>query len=393
MQTTQSRIAFLSNRRWWRAFLPARTSINTRERIRIGIGCLFGLLLTAVASHWAGGLVNSPSPWLLAPMGASAVLVFAVPASPMAQPWAVIGGNTLCALAGIAGVHGMHILGSPELAAALAVATAIMLMLALRCLHPPGGATALLLLLGGVGNFSFAIYPVMANALLLVVAGVLYNNLTRRVYPHTQLAPAQNSKLPSEADLDAVLAAYNQVLDVSRDDLQALVGEMRNRAYERQLTGVRCADIMSRELITMEFGSPLQDAWTLLHERRIKALPVVDRYQRLVGIVTLADFMRAAEVDAHSGIQQKLKRLVAGTPGMYSSKPEVIGQIMSRQVRVTRMDRNLADLLPLFSSTGHHHIPVIGDDERLVGMITQSDLIRALAAAANPAGLEGKAPL
>ncbi|MEO7159399.1 MAG: HPP family protein [Polaromonas sp.] len=375
---------------WWRAFRPARTGINTRERLRLVTGALIGIFLTGLLCHLLGGTLLARLPWLVAPLGASAVLVFAVPASPMAQPWAVVGGNTLSALVGIAGVHGVALLGSaPELAAAFTVAAAITLMLALRCLHPPGGATALMMVLGGIADPAFAFYPVMLNSVLLVLAGIVYNNATRRPYPHMQLPPArgvsgQDSLL--DADLDAVLARYNQVLDVSRDDLKALLAETRLRAYDRKLAEVRCADIMSRNLVTVEFGTPLQEAWALLRERHIKALPVVDRAFRIAGIITLADFMRAAELDVYEGFDDKLRTLIRSTRSSYSSKPEVVGQIMTRNVRVAGMQRHLVDLLPLFGSTGHHHIPIIGEGERLVGMITQSDLMAALGRAADPAG-------
>ncbi|MFS2036618.1 HPP family protein [Polaromonas sp. CT11-55] len=381
------RAAFFS-RAWWRAFRPARTRINTRERLRLVAGSLFGIFLTGLLCHLAGGVLPG-LPWLVAPLGASAVLIFAVPASPMAQPWPVVGGNTLSALAGIAGVHGAHLLGSPELAAALAVATAIALMLALRCLHPPGGATALMMVLGGISSPVFAFYPVMLNSVLLVLMGILYNNATRRAYPHTQLPPPgaapsdQDRQL--DADLDAVLARYNQVLDVSRDDLKALLAETRLRAYDRKLAEVRCEDIMSRELVTVEFGTPLEEAWALLRERRIKALPVVDRGFRIAGIITVADFMRAADLDLYEGFDAKLRQLVRSTRSVYSDKPEVVGQIMTRNVRVAGRQRRLVELVPLFGSTGHHHIPIIGEGERLVGIITQSDLVAALGKAADPA--------
>ncbi|MDB5868336.1 MAG: domain containing rane protein [Polaromonas sp.] len=142
---------------------------------------------------------------------------------------------------------------------------------------------------------------------------------------------------------------------------------------------------MSRELVTVEFGTPLQEAWALLRERRIKALPVVDRTFRIAGIITLADFMRAAELDVYEGFDEKLRKLVRSTRATHSSKPEVVGQIMTRNVRVAGMQRHLVDLLPLFGSTGHHHIPIIGEGQRLVGMITQSDLVAALGRAADPA--------
>ncbi|MEO5737572.1 MAG: CBS domain-containing protein, partial [Variovorax sp.] len=238
---------------------------------------------------------------------------------------------------------------------------------------------------GGIANPAFAFYPVMLNTVLLVTAGIAYNHATRRPYPHAQLVPVRQADTALDSDLDAVLTRYNQVLDVSRDDLMALLAETRLRAYDRKLADVRCADIMSRDLVTVEFGTPLQEAWALLRERRIKALPVVDRSFRIAGIITVADFMRAAELDVYEGFDDKLRKLIRSTRSSYSKKPEVVGQIMSRNVRVAGMQRHLVDLVPLFGSSGHHHIPIIGEGERLVGMITQSDLVAALGRAADPA--------
>lgn len=365
---------------WLQSLRPARTRINARERWRIVIGAFLGILLAGGLSHLAGGQAQASLPWLVAPMGASAVLVFGVPSSPLAQPWSVLGGNTLSALVGIACARW---LGPPELAAAVAVGAAIALMLAMRCLHPPGGASALMMVLGGVTNPWFALFPVLLNSALLAAAGMAWNNATRRPYPHAQRpAPAERDRPPqvrdAEADLDAVLARYNQVLDVSRDDLQALLEQMKWQAFQRKLAGVRCADIMSRDLVTVTHSTPLEGAWALLRERRIKALPVVDADFRIVGIVTLADFMRAAELQGqgYQGMDARLRRLLS-TIGP-SGKPLVVGQIMTRQVRVAGLQRYLVDLVPLFGGSGHHHIPIIGDDGRLVGIITQSDMVAAL---------------
>lgn len=364
---------------WLRAFWPGPVRVDARERLRVVLGAAVGILLTGVLCHLAGASFLGTLPWLVAPMGASAVLVFAVPASPMAQPWAVVGGNFLSCLVGIACVRW---LGVSELSAALAVSAAIGLMFSLRCLHPPGGASALLMVLGGVADPGFAFYPVLCNSVLLTLAGIAYNNATRRRYPHAQVSPPRGDQIPgtgaTEADLDAVLARYNQVLDISRDDLEALIQQTQAMGYQRKLAEVRCRDIMSRDLVTVEFGTPLQEAWALLRERKIKALPVVDRVFRVVGIITLADFMRAAELDLHHGFEAKLRHLIRPSGKTHSDKPEVVGQIMTRRVRVASEHRSLMDLVPLFGSTGHHHIPIIGERERLVGMVTQSDVVAAL---------------
>ena len=87
------------------------------------------LLIGGVAAH----------PYLIAPLGASSVLLFAVPASPLAQPWAIIGGNTISAFTGVAVCQVVH---DPMLATGIAAGGAIGPMSLMRCLHPPGGAGA-----------------------------------------------------------------------------------------------------------------------------------------------------------------------------------------------------------------------------------------------------------
>ncbi|MDN3919258.1 HPP family protein [Pelomonas sp. PFR6] len=356
-------------------------AVNARERWRVVLGAGLGLLLTGLLARWlAGGPPQAL--WLVAPLGASAVLVFGVPASPLAQPWAVVGGNTLSALVGIACVH---LLGSTAPAAALAVAGAIALMFALRCLHPPGGAAALLMVIAGTLDWRFALFPVLLDSLLLALAGIAYNNATGRRYPHVQVAPApaaaDQMPLFGEAELDAVLARYNQVLDLPRDDLSHLLHEAELLAYQRRFGALRCADVMSREPKTVEFGTPLQEAWALLQRHHIKALPVVDRARRVTGIVTLADFMRAASSERHEGLVGRLRELVRPSGLSHGDKPEVVGQIMSKQVRVASAERPIAELVPLFAATGHHHIPIVGEEARLVGILTQSDLVAALSRA------------
>lgn len=340
------------------------------------VGAALGIAVAGLVGHLAGAAGWADRPWLVAPLGASAVLVFAVPASPLAQPWAVVGGNTLSALVGVACVAW---LGRPELAAPLAVALAIAVMFAARCLHPPGGASALLVALGGIGQPAFALHPVLLNSLGLVLAGMVYNHLTGRAYPHRQIAARAAAARDLEAaaidaDLDAVLAHYNQVLDISRDDLKSLLGDTQLRAFQRTLSSMRCQDIMSRQPVTVGLATPLAQAWDLLQAHRIKALPVVDTRGGVVGIVTQADFLRD-----HG---PAFERVTAGRAGPADAgRPaatDPVSRIMTRRVRVASASRHLSELVPLFASTGHHHLPIVDDESRLVGILTQSDLVAAL---------------
>lgn len=363
---------------WLHAFWPAPVTIDVKERWRTALGAALGMGLVALVGHSV--LATTPgSLWLLAPMGASAVLVFGVPASPLAQPWAVLGGNAVSALVGVACARWI---ADPVLGAGLSVPLAILAMLLLRCLHPPGGAMALSAVLSHWVGLEFPWIPLLLNVLVMLAVAVVYNSLTGRRYPHVQ------TRVPGHAtdvrphfnreDLDTVLAQYNQILDVSRDDLEDLLQRAEMAAYRRNLGSLMCADVMSRNPVAVQFGTSLHEAWELLHQHKIKALPVVDKVQRMVGIVTVADFMRHAQLDRPEQMGQRFRNFIRRSGNTHSERPEAVGQIMTRQVRVASASRPLMELMPLFSESGHHHIPIVDEQSRLVGIITQSDLVRAL---------------
>ncbi|MBC3877176.1 HPP family protein [Undibacterium sp. FT79W] len=374
---------------WLRTFLPAGMNISHIERLRACGGMLAGLLLTGVATQLMLGSVFRV-PMLLAPIGASAVLLFGVPSSPLAQPWSIVGGNMISALVGVTCTH---FLGASMMTAAIATSLAVGAMFFSRCLHPPGGAVALTAVLGGpviIGlGYQFVVFPVLLNSLLLMLFALAYNNATGRRYPHASQPDHSGTHGTADArpidrlgftshDLDEVLQQYNQVLDVSRDDLESLFLQTEMHAYRRRFGEIMCSDVMSRDVITAEFGTTLEEAWTLLRQHRIKALPVTDRARRVIGIVTLVDFMKNANLDVYETFEEKLRQLIRRTRDLHSSKPEVVGQIMTQPVKTARHDMHIVELVPLLSDKGLHHIPIVDDERRLIGMLTQSDLIAAL---------------
>ena len=360
--------------RWLLHFWPAPLGIDGRERLRFIVGAMGGVLLTAMLSRWWAG-DSATGKWMVASLGASAVLVFGMPSSPLAQPWPVLGGSTLSALVG-AGCAA--VVPDPALAGALAVGLAIALMVPLRCLHPPGGAMALYVVLSAGDGWRLAAFPILLNVLILLVAAVVYNALTGRKYPHPQRVQGSSEIAAgafTSSDVDAALAHYNQVLDVSRADLEGLLHLAGRAAFQRTLGDLRCADIMSKPPFAVEAGVSLKDAWALMRAEQIKALPVVDPQRGVIGIVTVADFMRLANLDLHEGLGQRLRTLVKGRSG----QPASVGEIMSHPVQTAHVAQHAMDLVPLFSHGGHHHIPIVDAGAHLVGVITQTDLVRTLA--------------
>lgn len=165
---------------------------TTRSSPRVGASEVFWSWIGAFAGIGLVGWLEQISvqgaarALLIGSFGATAVLVYGAVRSPLAQPRNVIGGHVLSALVGVACQQLLH--PWPPIAAAAAVATAIALMHLTRTLHPPGGATALIAVIGGPKvhalGFGYALIPVALGAVLLVAVGVIVNNLPpSRRYP------------------------------------------------------------------------------------------------------------------------------------------------------------------------------------------------------------------
>ncbi len=216
---------------WLKRFVPEPMAMGHGERLRAGLGIGIGLALTGVfCSPWTDNALTAPL--LIAPMGASAILMFAVPASPLAQPWSVVGGHLVAALVGVTAAQWLH---PPLVAAAVAVMVAMLAMSALRCLHPPSGAIAMIAVLGGPKivaiGYGFVLVPVLLNSLVLTAAALVYNNVTGRSYPHrAHPQPTKPVLVLSHEDLDAALSAYGETLDISRADLEGLFQDLGLRA-------------------------------------------------------------------------------------------------------------------------------------------------------------------
>ena len=222
----------------FRFLVPILAGATLHERILACIGALIAILLTGAICMVAAG-AGLGSPFIVAPIGASAVLLFAVPASPLAQPWSIIGGNTISA---IVGVIVARFVADPVLAGGLSVSVAIAAMSVTRCLHPPGGAAALTAVLSGpvVAGSLFPFFPVALNSILLVAVGMAFHRLSRRSYPHRPAPPLNGLREPlprliglESSDVDAALAALDETFDIDRGDLERLLREVELQALKR----------------------------------------------------------------------------------------------------------------------------------------------------------------
>lgn len=342
-------------------FSPILAGATLRERLIACAGALLGIGITAFVCAYAFGTPEH-FPLIVAPIGASAVLLFAVPASPLAQPWPIVGGNTISALVGITVAH---FVGNPMIAVGLAVGLAILAMSLTRSLHPPGGAAALTAVIGGPAvasaGFWFPFVPVAINSIILVLLGLVFHRLAKRNYPHKP-APVANTHKTADTppamrvgfnrqDIDAALSEFNETLDIDREDLDRILRTVEVKALNRAHAELTCADIMSRDVVSVTIDDGPATARRLLLDHDIRTLPVLDGGKRLVGTVGL--------------------RELAGLP---DDAPMPISRAATALPEAPAVS-----LLPSLTDGRNHAVVIVEADGAVTGIVSQTDLLAALA--------------
>jgi CBS domain-containing membrane protein len=135
---------------------------------------------------------------------------------------------------------------------------------------------------------------------------------------------------------------------------------------------------MVTEIPTVEFGTDIEAAWSLLHTQLLRALPVLDRTGRVIGIVTRNDFLKGFDLKPYASFQQRFKNFIHKIGFLHSGKPEAVGQIMSDKVAILSEDEAIASLIPLMAQQLHKQVPIVDNQNRLVGIIYSNTLIAAL---------------
>jgi CBS-domain-containing membrane protein len=150
-----------------------------------GVGGFLGIYLVYEIGHYEA-LHIEDSLFLVGSFGASAILIYGVPKSPYAQPRNLVGGHVISAVTGVTCSLLLH--AWPEVAAALAVSLSLVFMHLSRTIHPPGGATALIAVIGSDTihqmSYWYVLSPIFTGAMIMLLVALLVNNLSRhRRYP------------------------------------------------------------------------------------------------------------------------------------------------------------------------------------------------------------------
>lgn len=370
-----------------RSLGPAVAHVPAREALRAGLGALIGLALT-------GLFLLSPvvdldlGLYLVAPFGASSVLLFAVPNSPLAQPWSAIVGNTVAALVGVAVCL---LVTDPAFRIALAVGLAITATILCRAIHPPAGAVAMTAAMSPDAiahlGFWFALTPIAVGTISLVLLATVYARLTGRHYPFRQFDdpsshgtrdrnPMERLGL-SEEELTGILERYRQSFNLGVEDLARLIGAAELQAAAQSSGPLTAQDIMSRNLVTVSPETPLGEIADLFRQHCFTSLPVVGTEQTFQGVIFQMHLISQARDDAlrlDRGFGAAFRRLLDRS----REKPVTAADIMSVAGPRATTGTPIGALLPMMAEGDTDAVPVL-EYGKIVGIVTRTDLVVALA--------------
>ncbi|MFK5986763.1 MAG: HPP family protein [Pseudomonadota bacterium] len=189
-------------------------------------------------------LENNSAALVVASMGASAVLLFAVPHGPLSQPWPVFGGHLLSATIGISCYF---LIPNQLLAASVAVGASIAIMYYFRCIHPPGGATAFTAVIGGGDvhqlGYEYLLTPVLLNVIIILAVAFAFNYLfswrrypailSKRITDKKEL-DSKVASIPKE-DLEFALKSMQSFTDISEPELENIYKAATQHELNRHL--------------------------------------------------------------------------------------------------------------------------------------------------------------
>jgi CBS-domain-containing membrane protein len=224
-----------------------RNTTRHGEKLISALGAFLGIVAVYWGTRWCfpdGFMHTAGTLIMVTSMGASAVLLFAVPQGALSQPWAVIGGHLLSAFVG---VSCQQLFPDQTWTPAVAVGLAVGVMHYLRCMHPPGGATALAAVIGGAEiyrlEYFYLLTPILINVASIVLMAIIFNaffpwrrypaHLTRRKLAKPAAAAERQFELTQE-DFSAAMEQLNSYVDITSENLTQLL-ELAKQHAEKNI--------------------------------------------------------------------------------------------------------------------------------------------------------------
>ena len=274
-------------------------------------------------------------PLLVASMGAALVIIYLAPGNLMAQPWPLVAGHLVSAAVG---VTCLKLIPDKILAAACAVTFAMLAMHYLRCLHPPGGAAALIPIVGGSQfsdlGYTYVIAPVGINALIVLVFAIFFMRVWGKAnYP----------------------ADYSQV-DHTDEDMQQYAQRdpfFANYVKDKPAyKAVYCRDIMQPLENVVQEGVSLEEVSKLLRMKQNQEIVAVNKSGHFLGLLTAASLSFGIETCAGGQAQHKS-----------------LSDLQLKRIATVRDDQPIESIMPLLEQQDIKQVMIVDKKYRPLGWL------------------------
>ncbi len=181
----------------------------------------------------------------------------------------------------------------------------------------------------------------------------------------------------SEDDLRAALREMKTYVDITEEDLKKIYEIALRHAREGLGLRVAVSDVMTRDVVSVMKEYDIHEAARLLSENKVSGLPVVDRDDRVLGVVSEADILSTAGMREGHTFRDILRHIL-GEPLPGRKSGNIVGDVMSAPAITTGPDADIREVAKILDDRRIKRLPVVDGGNRLVGIISRADIVRAM---------------
>jgi CBS-domain-containing membrane protein len=178
-------------------------------------------------------------------------------------------------------------------------------------------------------------------------------------------------------DLRKARAEIETYIDVTEEDLMKIYSLATGYARERRSQEVPVAEVMTRDVVAVKTDADIHEAARLLSEQGVGALPVVDEENHVTGVLTDSDLLFMLGVKRKHGFKDLMKHIL-GEPCLKHQKEGKVSDFMTSPAVVVTPDQDIREAARLLEQKRIKRLPVVDEQNRLVGIITRADVLRGV---------------
>ena len=183
----------------------------------------------------------------------------------------------------------------------------------------------------------------------------------------------------SDEDLRAALKELKAYVDITEDDLKKIYAIALRHAEQRVARRISVRDVMTKNVIKIRADADLNEVTNLLSENRISGLPVVDKDNRVIGLITEADVLSMAGMRKEHGFKDIIRHIL-GEPLPRPKESRRLRDVMTSPAITTGPDADIREVALTLDEKRIKRLPVVDDQGRLIGVISRADIVRVIGA-------------